>query len=137
MQYIENSGCFPRGGKQADIGALLPSFVFFFLLAAFSCFYTISREAYSFTTDGHGIFKVRTNLGACHIHTKGCQAQTSLHKSRLGGTKKCPSPCPVRELKNPGSLDLNYDQGSHRLSVTKFHDFSRNFPGPNMFFQGL
>ena len=29
-----------------------------------------------------------------------------------------------------------YKQGSHRLSVTKFQDFSRTFPGPNMFFQG-
>ena len=27
-------------------------------------------------------------------------------------------------------------QGSHRLSVTKFPDFSRTFPGPDMFFQG-
>ena len=27
-------------------------------------------------------------------------------------------------------------QGSHRLYVTKFQDFSRTFPGPIMFFQG-
>ena len=40
------------------------------------------------------------------IHTKGGQAQTSLHKSRLRGTEKnCYSPCPARGS-NPGFLVL-------------------------------
>ena len=43
----------------------------------FSCFQNTDCEAYSFTTDGYGIFNVRTNVGACHTH-EGGQAQTSL-----------------------------------------------------------
>ena len=44
------------------------------------------------------------------IHMKGGQAQTSLHKSCLGGTEKKLSltPCSTRGL-NPGSSDLNFD----------------------------
>ena len=34
----------------------------------FSCFHTTNCEADSFTTDGYGIFKVRTNVGACRTH---------------------------------------------------------------------
>ena len=29
---------------------------------------TIGREAYSFTTDGYGVFNVRKNVGACSTH---------------------------------------------------------------------
>ena len=55
-------------------------------------------------------FSAQTWNWMCAIHTKGGQAQTSLHKSWLGGTEKenCPSPCPTMGS-DPGSLYLNYD----------------------------
>ena len=34
------------------------------------CVAITDREAYSFTTDGYGIFNVRTNLGACRTHER-------------------------------------------------------------------
>ena len=53
--------------------------------------HTTFCEAYSFTTDGYGIFNVRTHLLDACVHTKGAgvgvgvgvggQSQTSLHKS--------------------------------------------------------
>ena len=33
--------------------------------------FSVSREAYSFTTDGYGLFNLYTILGACCTHTKG------------------------------------------------------------------
>ena len=51
----------------------------------FFCFHTTDCEAYSFTTDGYEIFNVRTHVGACCIHTKGGEAQTSLHKQSKTG----------------------------------------------------
>ena len=36
--------------------------------AVFLCDHTSSCEAYSFTTDGYGIFNMRKNLGACRAH---------------------------------------------------------------------
>ena len=49
--------------------------------AVFLCDHTTGCEAYSFMTDGYGIFNVRTNLGACSIYTKWGQAQTSLYET--------------------------------------------------------
>ena len=59
------------------------------------------------TTDGYGIFNVRTHLGACRTHEGGDQAQTSLHFS----------PCPVRGS-NPGSSDLNSDDLTTELRTS-------------------
>ena len=43
----------------------------------FSCFHTSSCEAYSFTTDGYGIFNVSTHLGACRPHEVGSDTNKS------------------------------------------------------------
>ena len=37
----------------------------------FLCDHTTGCEAYSFTTDGYGIFNVHINLGACRMHEVG------------------------------------------------------------------
>ena len=64
-------------------------------------------EAYYFAIYGHGIFNVSTHLSVCRTH-EGGQAQTSLHKSRLGGTEKnWPSPCPPGDRTQ--SSDFNSD----------------------------
>ena len=53
----------------------------------FSCFRVTVSDAYFFLkTDGYGIFNVRTNLDIHEIKGGGGgYAQTSLHKSWLGG----------------------------------------------------
>ena len=64
-------GCF-SWGKASSHSTALPRFfsclVFLPLWTVFSCFHTTSYEAYSFTTDGYGIFNVSTNLGVCFTH---------------------------------------------------------------------
>ena len=46
-------------------------------------------------TDGYGIFNIRANVDVCSTHEWGVsQAQTSLHKSWLGGREKS-APHPV------------------------------------------
>ena len=49
----------------------------FFMCAVFSCFHTTGCEAYSFTTDGYGIFNVRTNVGTYRTHEGGCLLKAS------------------------------------------------------------
>ena len=60
-----------------------------------------------FTTDGYGIFNVRRHMWVRAVHTKGVgEAQTSLHKSRLGETEtNVLRPAPPGGS-NPGSTDL-------------------------------
>ena len=67
-----NSGCFPHE-KANSHSTALPSFFGLSLLlcAVCSCFHTTDCDAYSFTTDGYGIFNVRTHLGACRTHEQG------------------------------------------------------------------
>ena len=63
-----NSGCFPLGKASSQSTALPQLLLLLFLLllcALLSCLYTAGCEAYPFTTDGYGIFNVRTHLGAC------------------------------------------------------------------------
>ena len=84
MQCMGTLGCFPWG-KRAAIVRRYPAFSPP-LYAVFSCFHTTGCEAYSFATDRYGIFNVCTTF-VFAIHTKGDQAQTSLHKSWLGGTE--------------------------------------------------
>ena len=55
-QCTGNSGCFPWGKRVAYSATQL----FVSLHAVFSCFHTTGWEAYSFTIDGYGIFKMRT-----------------------------------------------------------------------------
>ena len=74
MQCTGNVHCFLQG-KRAAILRLYPAG--FFMRAAVSCLHTTGCEAYSFTTDGYGIFNVRTciyYLGVCRVHTKEGQA---------------------------------------------------------------
>ena len=66
------------------------------------CSCTIGCEAYSFTTDGYGIFNVCTHLGAW----RGVQEQISLWDSER--QKNCSSHCLARGS-NSGSSDLNSD----------------------------
>ena len=101
MQCTRNSGCFPRGKRAATVRRY-PAFVFP-LCAVCSCFHTTGCQAYSFTTDGYGIFNVCTNLGAWSTCIrKGGQTQRSMHKGWLGATQNSGiSPCPARGS-NPG-----------------------------------
>ena len=65
-QCTGNSGCFPLGKRAAIVRRYLT--FLFTLHAVFSCFHT---EAYSFTTDGYGIFNMRINVGACRTNEGG------------------------------------------------------------------
>ena len=53
---------------------------FFFLSAVFSSFHNKGCDAYSFTTDGYGIFNVCINLGACRTHEEGSGTNKSAQK---------------------------------------------------------
>ena len=69
---------------------------FFSIFVSVNCDHTTGCEAYSFTTDGYGIFNVRTNLGACRTRTlergSGTCKQVCLHKSWLWDRKTVPHP---------------------------------------------
>ena len=56
-------------GKASSHSTALHNF-FCFVCAGFSRFHTTGCEAYSFTTDGFGIFNVRSNWVRA-VHTKG------------------------------------------------------------------
>ena len=63
-----NSGRFPRRNPAAtESRKLITSLVY----AVFLCGHATDCEAYSFTTCGHGIFNVRTHLGAYRTHEVG------------------------------------------------------------------
>ena len=76
-------------------------FSFLSLSAVFSCFHTSGYGAYSFATDVYIGSLTCAQIWVCAVHTKGGQAQTSLHKSW-----NCTIPCPARGS-NPGPTDLN------------------------------
>ena len=104
MQCTDNEGCFSRGKRIAIVRRYLESV---FLCAVFSCFNTgTGCEAYSFTADGHGIFNVRTHLGACRTHEGESGTNKFAQELTLKGQKNCPSPCLARGS-NPGSSDYN------------------------------
>ena len=69
MQCTDNSGCLPWGKREGTVRRYPAGFCF--PCAVFMCFRTSGCEAYSFTTDGYGIFNVRTHLGACRTHEEG------------------------------------------------------------------
>ena len=70
MQCMENLGCFSQAGNGSSLSTVLPSFFLLFphVCAMFCCFHTTGCEAYSFMSDGYGIFNMRTNVGACLTH---------------------------------------------------------------------
>ena len=70
---VGNVGCFPRGKRAAIVRQLPPSLVSFLLCFRVSIPPAVRRQAYSFTTDGYGIFNVavHTNFGACRTHGGG------------------------------------------------------------------
>ena len=73
--------------------------------------YTTGSEAYSFTTDGYGIFNVRTNFGCVPYIRRGVRHKTVCTRVDQEGQKEEEEknvPCPARGS-NPGSLDLHYD----------------------------
>ena len=63
-----NSGCFPQGKPGATVELPNLNQITSPVYAVLLCDHTTSCEAYSFTTDGYGIFNVRTILGAYHTH---------------------------------------------------------------------
>ena len=95
-------------GKASSHSAALPrSLLLFFLCVVFSCLRTFHCEAYSFTTDGYGIFNMRANLGACYAHEWGsCRHKQVCKRGDSEGQKNCVSPRLARGL-NLGSSDLN------------------------------
>ena len=137
MQCMDNSGCFPQG-KWAAIVWHYPAFFFFFffLCVMFSCFHTTGCEAYSFVTDVYGIFNMHTHLGEC---LKGGQAQTSLHKSWLGGTEKLSLTLSQPGDLKPGSSDLNVDaltselRSPSSLTETQTHTHTHVASHPHYF----
>ena len=101
MQCTGNLCCFPRG-KQA---AIVWRYLLFSLCAMFSCFHTTGCEAYSFTTNGYGIFN---KFGCMPYTSMGVRHKQVCTRDDLEGQKNCCSPCPTRGS-NPGFLDLNSD----------------------------
>ena len=84
MTCTGNSDCFPRG-KRAPIvrwAIQLPP-----PPLVFSCFHTTVCEAYSFKTDGYGIFNVRTHVGACRTHEGGSGTNKSAQELTRGTEK--------------------------------------------------
>ena len=83
------------GGNRAATVRRYPAFFLLTLRAVFSCFHTDGYEAYSLTTDGYGIFNVRTKLGACRSQEGGVRRK-SAQELKSERQKNCPSPCPTR-----------------------------------------
>ena len=83
--------------KVSNHSTALPSFLFFVFL--FSYFRATDCEAYSFTTDGYMRSLTCAQIWVRAVHTKEGQAQTSLHKSWLGGTEKLPLALPGTPLR--------------------------------------
>ena len=68
--------------------ALCPAWVFFFLCSVFVFPYHRLWGLYSFTTDGYGIFNVRTNLGARLTHEVEIRHKQVCTRVGLDGQKK-------------------------------------------------
>ena len=68
---LEIRAAFPGKSEQLYYGATQLLFFLPVCSGFFSCLSTTGCDANSFTTDGYGIFYVRTNLGACHTHEGG------------------------------------------------------------------
>ena len=100
---MDNSSCFLQG-KRAAMARRYPALLWgFFLCEVFSCFHTTGYDAYSFTTDGYGIFNVRTDVGACRTHEDGSGTNKS-EQELIGRTETTTValPAPPGD-RNPGS----------------------------------
>ena len=93
--------------------------LFFSLSLLFSCvqYFGVSIpqavRPTSLTTDGYGIFNVRTNSGACRTHEGDSGTNNSTQQELTWRDRKnVPHPAPARES-NPGSSDLNSDSLNH------------------------
>ena len=112
MQCTDHSGCFPplEKGRSHTYSAALPTFFCgSSCVAVFLCFYATDCEAYSYATDGYGIFNVRTTLGACRT------TRTSLHKSGLGRTETTLFFTLFRQGIEPWVLGLSFQRSSTEL----------------------
>ena len=106
MQFTGNSGCFPRGKHAAIVRRSLAFFGLFSCVQSFRVSIPPTVRAYFFTTDGYGIFNVRTNLGAYPYTPKGRGWREG--EGGGAGTEKQHVTLPARGS-NPGSSDLNCD----------------------------
>ena len=68
---------FPEESQLRQSRATLPELMTSLVSAVFLCDHTTRCKAYSFTTDGFGIFNVWTNLGVCLTHEGGSGANKS------------------------------------------------------------
>ena len=76
------------------------------MYAVFSYFQTTGSEAYSFTTDGYGIFNVRTTVGACRTHEGESGTNKSAQELTWRDRKTALHPAPPVDQ---GSSNLNSD----------------------------
>ena len=67
------------------------------MYAVFLCDHTTGREAYSITTDGYGVFNVRTTFGACRTHEEESGTNKPAQKLTLRDRK------PVAHSVPPGN----------------------------------
>ena len=97
-------GIFHMGNSLKQSRATQPKLMTSLVYAVFLCDRTAGCVAYSFTTDGYGIFNMRTHLGACRTYESGSGTNKSAQRGR--DRKTAPHPAPARGS-NPGSSDLN------------------------------
>ena len=93
----------------------------------FSCFHATGCEAYYFTTDGYGIFNVRTLLGACHTHEGGSGTNRSTQELTRRDRKTVAHPAPARGSNPPGSSDLNSNHWATSLGNVPKYAWSNTF----------
>ena len=136
MQCMENLGCFPWQKQQTAMVRFYPAFFFFFIVSSVQCFCVSILPVVRCTLLRQMDMGCLTcaQIWVCAVHTKGGQAQTSLHKGWHRRIEKQPltlpregieprvfgfefwrsnswgmfPPCPARGS-NPGSLDFNSD----------------------------
>ena len=92
-----NSGCFPLG-KRAAIVLHNPAFSFLCAVFSLVVFPYHRLWSYSFTTDGHGIFNVRTNLDTCRTHEGGSGTTKSAQELTRRDRKTVPYPIPLQGI---------------------------------------
>ena len=70
---------------------------FHLVYTVFLCDHATGCEAYSFTTDGYGIFNAPTNLGACRTHEGGSGTNRSAQALTRRDRKTVPHPALPRD----------------------------------------
>ena len=77
-------------------------------------YFCVGYETYSVTTDGHGIFNVRTHkLGLRAIHTKGGSRHKRVWTRVDSEGQKNSIPCPTRGSNPASSYYLNSELTNH------------------------